>query len=222
MPIASAPGLPRVTSRGQTLAGVIALVGLVGLMGLLGGCAQVSPPAVGPTAAAAQADGPRARVLLRGAVPADDRFALVELTDTANCQGPRVLSSGDAGKLPAPASVAAGVMTTLDFLVLRGGKPQCGVRWSFTPEAGKTYLAHGMVVGSGCTARLMDASIADQPPKPAAGVLLRTAPGQACLALDKSRPAATAAPLIQGGQSQGEAVLQPNATPRDLQGLIRP
>ena len=196
---------------------------------LLAACAQAPAPMVGPNAgssakpsAGPEAPGPRARVLLRGAVPGDDKFALIELADTAHCQGPRLLASGDARQTPAPASLAAGVQTTLDFVVLRGGKPQCGVRWTFTPEVGKTYLAQGLVVGSGCTARLLDASNADQPPQPASGVLLRTGPGQACLALDRSRPAGEGSSLIQGGQSQGEAVLMPNATARDLQGLIRP
>ena len=51
-----------------------------------------------------------------------------------------MLSSGDARKPPAPATLAAGVLTTLDFAVLRAGKASCVVRWSFTPEADKTYL----------------------------------------------------------------------------------
>ena len=124
-------------------------------------------------------------------------------------------------RAPAPATLAAGLLTTLDFVVLRSSKPLCVVRWSFTPEADKTYLVQGMVVGSGCTARLLDATVNDRP-QPARGAVLRNGPGQTCLALDKSRPAGDNSSLIQGGQHNGEAVLQPNANTRDLQGLIRP
>ena len=194
-------------------------------LALLAGCAagpQVTQPGGSAAATAnAPAIGPRARLLLRGAAPGDDQYAVVELVDAQHCKDPRMLSSGDARKAPAPASLAAGVLTTLDFVVLRAAKPLCVVRWSFTPEADKTYLVQGLVVGSGCNARLLDASVSDRP-VPAAGAVLRNGPGQTCLALDKSRPAGDNGSLIQGGQHQGEAVLQPNATARDLQGLIRP
>ena len=193
-------------------------------LALLTACATgPQAPTAGDKAAAtaAPASGPRARLLLRGAAPGDDQYAVVELADAQNCKDPRMLSSGDARRAPAPASLAAGLLTTLDFVVLRAGKPQCVVRWSFTPEADKTYLVQGIVVGSGCTARLLDASISDRP-QPARGAVLRNCPGQTCVALHEARPAGDNASLIQGGQHQGEAVLQPNASPRDLQGLIRP
>lgn len=188
-------------------------------LALLAACAAgpQAPASGGPAAAT----GPRARLLLRGAVPSDDQYAVVELTDAQNCKDPRMLSSGDARRAPAPATLAAGLLTTLDFVVLRTGKPLCVVRWSFTPEADKTYLVQGLVVGSGCTARLLDATVNDRP-QPARGAVLRNGPGQTCLALDKSRPAGDNSSLIQGGQHNGEAVLQPNANTRDLQGLIRP
>ena len=175
--------------------------------------AAPAPPAPGA--------GPRARLLLRGAVPGDDQFALVELADSAQCKNPRVLTTGSNNKPPAPTHLAAGQLTTLDFVVLRAGKISCGVRWSFTPDADKTYLAQGLVVGNGCTGRLMDVTDSDRP-VPAKGAVLRTGPGQACLPLSQSRPAGEANALIQGGQQDGEAVLNPKATTRDLQGLIRP
>lgn len=198
-------------------------LGAASLMLMLAACETGPRPAAGAVAAPAEApaSGPRARLLLRGAVPADDQYAVVELTDAQNCKDPRMLSSGDARKAPLPATLAAGVLTTLDFVVLRAGKAHCVVRWSFTPEAAKTYLVQGLVVGSGCTARLLDATVSDKP-QPAQGAVLRNGPGQTCLALDKSRPAGDSSSLIQGGQHNGEAVLQPNATSRDLQGLIRP
>ena len=156
--------LPPLRRAGQAASALV--------LALLAACAS-GPPAPTPAdkGAAAPAAGPRARLLLRGAVPGEDQYAVVELTDAQNCKDPRLLSSGDARKAPAPATVAAGVLTTLDFVVLRAGKAQCVVRWSFTPEADKTYLVQGMVMGSGCTARLLDASISDRP-QPARGAVV--------------------------------------------------
>ena len=193
---------------------------------LLGGCAATSgtPPAGhSPVASPAEAaSGPTARLLLRGSVPAQDQFAVVKLADALACKGPAILIAGTPQKTPEPATLPAGVLTTLDFVVLRAGKPSCGVRWSFTPVAGKTYLMQGLVVGSGCSARLFDASVPDRPVLPP-DAALRSHPGQACLPLEQARAATRAASsLIQGGQHGGEAVLNPRATAQDLQGLIKP
>ena len=186
--------------------------------------ARPAPPgSSGPLGAVAAnaPTGPTARLLLRGAAPGDDRYAVFELADSSQCKGPKMLASGSAKKGPDPAALAAGSLTTLDFVVLRADKPLCGVRWSFTPEAGKTYLVQGLVLGSGCTARLLDATRPEQPAPPADAVQ-RSGPGQACIPLAQARAAVGAVSLIQGGQHNGEAVLLPNATARDLQGLIRP
>lgn len=177
------------------------------------------PPIASPAAAAT---GPSARLLLRGSVPAQDRFAILKLADPLACKGPSLLIAGSPQKAPEPATLPAGVLTTLDFVILRAGKPSCGVRWSFTPVAGKTYLMQGLVVGSGCSARLFDASVPDRPVLPA-DAALRSQPGQACLPLEQARAATRAGhSLIQGGQHEGEAVLNPRATTQDLQGLIKP
>lgn len=192
--------------------------------GLLAGCAAppaVSAPAQPATAASsATIDGPSARLLLRGSVPVGDQIAVFKLADAVACKGPSLLTAGTQQKPPAPVELPAGVLTTLDFVIIRAGKPGCGVRWSFTPAAGKTYLLLGLAVGSGCRARLVDASVPDRlvlPPDAA----LRSASGQTCLPLAQARAAARPnAALIQGGQHQGEAVLNPQATTEALQGLI--
>lgn len=194
--------------------------------GLLSGCATPTAtlpaghPGVAPPPAAAS--GPTARLLLRGSVPAEDRFAVFKLADALACKSPAILIAGTPQKTPEPATLPAGVLTTLDFVILRAGKPSCGVRWSFTPVAGKTYLMQGLVVGSGCSAHLFDASVPDRPVLPP-DAALRSHPGQACLPLEQARAATRAGnSLIQGGQDAGEAVLNPRATTQDLQWLIKP
>jgi len=207
------------------LVGCAGYAAALGLAGLLAGCAET--PTAGPAAAAAVTPasapaGPSARLLLRGAAPEGDRYAVFQLADALQCKGPRLLADGDTKKPPTAASLPAGVLTTLDFVILRGGRATCGMRWSFTPVAGRTYLVQGFVVGTGCTARLLDASQPDRPVAPPDAVQ-RNGPGQACLPLDQARAnRAAAASPIQGGQQDGEAVLNPQATPRDLQGLIAP
>lgn len=194
-------------------------LGLVLLAGAaLAGCANPPPAALAPYTAPA-ADAPSARLLLRTSAPANHRSLLVMLEDNALCQSPKLLVRGTAGQDAQSARIAAGRLTTLDFVLERPGQSACFVRWSFTPEAGKSYLVQGLLVGAGCTARLLDTTRADRPQQPP-DLLLRVGPGQRCLALDKSTKAGSS--LIEGGQRDGEAVLRPDATDKDLEGLITP
>ena len=186
-------------------------------LALLAACAN-PPGASAPSTAAAASIGPSARLLLRGTVSPDDRFALNLLTDTLQCKEPQLLSSGTAQRTPEPAMLPADVLTTLEFQVLRAGQPSCALRWSFSPKAGRTYLVQGLA-GAVCSARLLDVSSPERPQIPPDAVL-RSLPGQACVPMAQARAAAPQASLIQGGQYKGEAVLNPNASTRDLQGLI--
>jgi hypothetical protein len=164
---------------------------------------------------------PSVRVLLRGAVPPGERFALLRHDDALQCQRALLLTEGNAAQAaPTPVAMAAGVLTTLDFVVLRPGNSGCGVRWSFTPVAGHSYLVQGGAVGGNCSARMLDVTVPDKPTAPADAVL-RTAGTQRCVPLAQSRPMNEAS-LIQGGQLGGEAVLNPRATAKDLEGLIQP
>jgi len=199
---------------------------------LLVACAAPPPPAgYGPVTAAgvpaAPASGPTARLLVRSDVPAGDRYALYLHADPIACQGARQITSGTAGQAPGPVNIPAGRLALVDFVILRGDKPTCGVRWSFSPQPGKTYVVNGLPVGSSCTARLLDATVPERAAAPP-DLLVRNAPGQACMSLARAREVAAAnaannpGSLIQGGQSRGEAVLNPRATAADLQGLINP
>ena len=198
------------TVAAQRMLRVIALASLTS-------CAN-PPNASAPSTATAPSIGPSARLLLRGAVSPGDQFALNQLTDTLQCKEPQRLSSGTAQRTPEPAMLPAEVLTTLEFQVLRAGQPSCAMRWTFSPRAGKTYLVQGLA-GAGCGARLLDVSSPERPQIPPDAVL-RSLPGQACVPIAQARAAAPRASLIQGGQYKGEAVLNPNASTRDLQGLI--
>lgn len=191
---------------------------------LLAAC--VGPPAAvqaqaPPAASAAAPAAAAARLLLRGAVPPGDRFAAYRLDDAELCKDPRLLTAGAAQQTPEPAALPAGQLTTLDFAVLRNGQPSCTVRWSFTPLAGRTYLLQGLVLGSGCNARLLDASQPDRP-RPVADAVQRNRPGQPCLPIALARASAATSASVQGGQQDGEAVLNPRATTQGLEALIRP
>ena len=199
---------------------------LVPLVWGLASCVQAPPaPAAATAARAASAPavtGPSARLLLRAAVPVDDKFALFQLGDATACKNPRLLVGGSPQQAAEPAVLAAGQLATVDFVLIRGGKPGLCTRWSFTPQAGRTYLMQGAAVGAGCLARLVDVTQPDRAQAPADAVM-RNGTNQPCVPLEQARAAAAGAHSpIQGGQQDGEAVLMPNATARELQGLIRP
>ena len=189
---------------------------------LLAGCAvpTPSPDTTLPAYAQPEASQPHARLLLRAAVGPADRFALVLLEDNAQCKSPKLLTRGSPQQAAAPVRLAAGQPTTLDFVVVRGGgAPPCGLRWTFQPQAGKTYLVAGGTVGGNCGARLLDATVADRPDTPP-DLVLRVAPGNNCVPLAQAQRVPSS--LIQGGQHNGDAVLNPRATTQGLEGLIKP
>lgn len=195
---------------------------LATLAAWLAGCSTPTPPAPAPDAAAAYqvpAGAPTARLLMRATVPAPDRFVVFALDDALLCKGPKVVGRGGGNQQPAAATLAAGVLTTLDFMVIKPPRQTCLVRWSFTPVAGRTYALQGGVSAGNCGAVVLDATQPDQV-KPAEGALRRNPTGQSCLPLDKSAPAPRS--MLEGGQVNGEAVLNPAATTADLEGLVRP
>lgn len=214
------PEAPPTTPRMRPLRPVV----LALLAWGLSACVQ-APPSPGPAARPASAPGvtgPSARLLLRAAVPADDRFALFQLADAGACKNPRLLVGGSPQQAAEPALLAAGQLATVDFVLVRAGKPGLCTRWSFTPQAGRTYLMQGAAVGAGCLARLVDVTQPDRAQAPADAVV-RNVANQPCLPMEQARAAAAGSQSpIQGGQQDGEAVLMPNATARDLEGLIRP
>ncbi|MEK8051744.1 hypothetical protein AACH10_15950 [Ideonella sp. DXS22W] len=188
---------------------------------LLTGCAAVPelplpdhpPPAPGQ---------PWARVSMRAAVPANDRFSLRVLADEAQCQQPQLLTQGSP-RQPAPAArLRAGQRVTLEFVVHRTGQSACSVRWSFVPRADRLYLVQGMTVADGCPAQLFDTTQPERPQAPP-DLLLRSTSTQACVPLGQAQAARSqAVSPIRGGQVNGEAVLNPRATTDDLRGLITP
>jgi hypothetical protein len=187
-------------------------VAAAGLL-LLFGCANRTklPPYAVPAGA------PTAKLVMRGAVPSGDLFGVFVHDDAENCKGPRLAGAGSSARNPATASLAAGALTTVEFMLIRSNKESCLLRWSFTPVAGKSYLVNGGAYGAGCRASLLDASDPDAM-KPPEGIVRRDAKGNACVTLAQAR--STAAGGLQGGQDQGAAVLQPGATADDLKGLI--
>lgn len=185
----------------------------VGPPALLLGCAAPAkaPPYVVPAGA------PTAKLVMRGAVPTGDLFGVFVHEDAQNCQGPRLAGAGNSKRNPNTVPLAAGALTTVDFVLLRANKEACLLRWSFTPLAGKSYLVHGGAFGAGCRASLLDASNPDAMKAPE-GIVRRNAAGNACVTM--AQAASAAGGNTQGGQDQGAAVLRPGASADDLQGLI--
>lgn len=186
----------------------------------LAGCAQ-TPDATVQALPQPDATLPHARLLARASVPQDHRFVVVVQQDNATCTRPAWLTRGTAQQAAPAARLPVDQLITLDLAIVNTGTGKaCINRWSFTPRAGRTYLVQGGIAGAQCPARLLDATTPDRAALPP-DLVGRVLPGQNCVPLDKApRPAALS--LIQGGQHNGDAVLNPNANARDLEGLIRP
>jgi hypothetical protein len=181
---------------------------------VLCGCATPSPKLPSYTA---PAGAPTAKLVMRGAVPSGDAFGVLVLDDAEHCKGPRLAGAGNSARNPTTVPLAAGTLTTVDFMLVKANKESCLLRWSFTPLAGKSYLVNGGAYGTGCRAALLDATNPDSMVAPA-GLVRRDAKGNNCVPLAQAR--AAAANTAPGGQDQGAAVLRPGATTDDLQGLI--
>jgi hypothetical protein len=180
---------------------------------LAAGCA--TPPAKLPKYAVP--DGaPTARLVMRGSVPSGDVFGVFVHDDAENCKGPRLAGAGNSTRNPTTVPLVAGALATVDFMLMKPNKESCLVRWSFKPEAGKSYLVNGMAYGAGCRAGVFDASNPDSMKAPA-GIVRRNGKGGVCMPMAQATRADADA---KGGQDQGAAVLRPGATADDLQGLI--
>ncbi|HET9975942.1 MAG TPA: hypothetical protein VFQ20_00780 [Burkholderiaceae bacterium] len=188
-------------------------------LALLAGCVTTAPAGPSLPRHVAPTSGPTARLLVRAAVPAGDLYGVYLHDDALACTGPRIAGAGNATRQPAATAIAAGQLTTLDFTLFKPSKAACTVRWSFTPEAGKTYLVTGLGNAAGCSARVLDATDPDAI-KPVAQALRRNSATRQCMGLDEARAAAANAPV--GGQAGGDAVLRPGATGDDLKGLLPP
>ena len=183
---------------------------------LLCSCATPTKKSTPMPTYSAPAGAQTARLLSRGKVNAGDAYGVVVYDDAANCSGPRIASAGNSARTPKATEIEAGRTTTLDFVVARPDKTSCRVRWSFTPTAGRTYLVAGTMTATGCSARVLDATDPDAM-KAEGSAQRRNAGGNSCSAL-VAKPAANGA--LAGSEQNGEAVLRPNATADDLQGLI--
>lgn len=161
--------------------------------------------------------GSTARFVMRGSVPAGDRYGVFVLDDAEHCGGHRLVGSGDVKRNPVTTTLAANQIQTVEFRLLKPNRQFCAIRWSFTPVAGKTYLLRGSGQVSSCAALVMDMTDPEQiKPEPTA---LRRNPGtSACLPISQSKGLSVAgADSAQTGQ---DAVLRQGVGTEDLQGLI--
>lgn len=201
--------------------GLLATVG--GLAALVVGCAGApGAPGVGALLPAAAPAYPapdhgqaHARLLLRGTVGPNDRYGAVALADAERCREPQLMAQGTTAQAPGEVRLAVDRLLTVDLVIRRAGAPACGSRWSFKPQPGRTYLARMATAGSACIGGITDVTQADQPALPP-DLVQRNGPAGTCLPLAQSR--AVRNPL-DGGQHLGDAVLLPQATARDLEGL---
>jgi hypothetical protein len=191
---------------------------------LLGGCA--APPTTAPAAPpsipslpaySAPAAGPTARLVMRGTLSAGRAYGVTVYDDAERCTGLRTIGTGSAGKHPDSTLLEAGRPTTLEFVLVKPGQGACPVRWTFTPQAGRTYLLSGSETAQGCAAGVLDMTDPERI-RPEPGARRRNPQGSTarCVPLAQS----PLAQVAQAGAGGDDAVLRPNATADDLKGLI--
>jgi hypothetical protein len=158
-----------------------------------------------------------AKLAMRASIPTGDYFGVLVYDDAQDCKSPRLAGAGSSTRNPTTVPLAAGSLQTLAFVIVKPNKESCTVRWSFTPQANKTYVVNGGALGSGCTAALLDATNPDQMRVPD-GLVRRNAPGTICVPM--AQATAVRGSKNAGGQSDGAAVLNPGASTDDLTGLM--
>jgi hypothetical protein len=189
------------------------------IAGALAGCATPTQTARTPPLPKYVApDGvATAKLAMRASIPTGDYFGVLVYDDAQDCKSPRLAGAGSSTRNPTTVPLAAGNLQTLAFVIVKPNKESCTVRWSFTPQANKTYVVNGGALGSGCTAALLDASNPDQMRVPD-GLVRRNAPGAICVPM--AQATAVRGSKASGGQHDGAAVLNPNASTDDLTDLI--
>lgn len=191
-------------------------IALAAGVALLAGCAAPASKIVGKYVP--PSSGPTARLVMRGAVPAGEFFTVNTFDDSEKCEGYRVVATGNATHTPASTTLAANVVTTVEFRVDKPAKRQiCATRFTFTPVAGKTYLVRGGSTAAGCGALVMDMTNPESI-KPEPTVLRRNPKGLACLPIAHSK--ASSVTTTESGEDNTDAVLRRGAGTDDLQGLI--
>lgn len=189
-----------------------AVVRVIPCIVLLAGCAAPKKPI--PTYVS-PSSGPTARFLVRGSVPAGDRYGVFVLEKSENCSGPQLVGTGDAQRHPEASALVANSMQTIEFRLVSSDKKTCAIRWTFTPVAGKTYLLRATGQQTSCAALIMDMTDADHM-RPVPTALRRNPSGSTCLPIAQSKSIASRG----AAQADDDAVLRQGADAGDLEGLI--
>jgi len=163
----------------------------------------------------APSNGPTAKLVIRGSLPAGERYGVFVLDDGNTCGSPRLIGAGDESHHPASTELAADRLQTVEFRFARADQRMCVVRWSFTPAAGRSYLFNGVGREGSCRAGLIDMSDPDHL-RPESTALRRNTAGEPCVPIARARGYASGG---DGGDHR-DAVLREGASDDDLRGLI--
>jgi hypothetical protein len=176
---------------------------------LLAACAQPVAKYQAPTA------GPTARLLMRGAMQPGDRYGIFLADSADDCKGMRIAAAGGAGVDPAAIKISAQGLRTVDMFVSKADRTSCRVRWSFTPQAGRSYLVQARSTPGGCSALILDATDVDAM-KLETSLIRRDVPGNVCVPLAQSKTIAQLGAATAGGSTaQTRAPQSPSGVAED-------
>jgi hypothetical protein len=202
---------PRAALRPLHVLGLFALLALG-----IAACTTPRPTGTPIPRYVAPTEGPTARFLVRSQIEKDELYGVYVLEQSETCSGHRIVGAGDAQRHPDATVLAAERLQTIEFRLVRPDKKVCAIRWSFTPETGKTYLLRALGMPTGCSAAVIDMTDADHM-RPAAAVR-RNSADKPCVPLALAKGPGAGASTA----TSEDAVLREGQGSDDLKGLIQP
>ena len=169
--------------------------------------------------------GPTAKLAIRSTLQPGERYGIY-LADSANdCQGMRLAASGSKqGGDPAPVTISAVGVRTVEVFLSLADRSTCRARWSFYPAPGRSYLVTTKNGPEGCAAMIFDATEGDAM-RIEPSLLRRDVPGNLCMPLAQSKSIGQLVAQPATGKNTppkaGAAQLPSRVVDDDLKGLIR-
>jgi len=174
--------LPRPEPRARALAWLSWPLAL-----MLSGCTH--PLTVPMAPYVAPTSGPKARLLMRGAIEAGMSYTVVDFDGVDDCSRPKLVATGRPGADPAAVDVSANRIRTLAVAVVKPNNTVCQSRWTFMVRAGRSYVLTAHALPGGCEVSVLDATRPDAM-QAEPSLRRRDAPGQACIPLAQTRTVA--------------------------------
>lgn len=162
-----------------------------------------------------------ARLLMRGYIPAGDTYGVFVFGNAETCMEPQKAGAGNATHNPDATRLRAGELSTVSTALYKPDRSVCAIRWSFVPQAGRSYVITMSAREGGCASRLLDVTDPDRPvPEPT--LRRRNSAENICIPMSQTRALTTATDNDTAKQKPSTPQGNAPAADDDLQNLSRP